>query len=239
MDWIREVPIAHRGLHDVDGGVPENSLAAFDRAAEAGFAIELDVQLTADGVVVVFHDDDLLRMTGHPGRVAGASSGELGALRLAGTAHRVPSLAEVLDLVDGRAALFVEVKNRGAPGPLEEAVAAELGPYAGPWAVGSFNPLSLAWFKESCPGVPRGQISGSLKDSDLDPAIRLGLQNLAMNPLTEPHFVAYELAALPHPAVTAAREAGLPVVAWTVRSVEDRVRAEQVADNIIFEGIVP
>ncbi len=239
MDWIRAAPIAHRGLHDATRGRPENSLAAFEAAAEAGYPVEFDVRLTSDGVVVVFHDDNLLRMTGCKREVGACSLGELAGLGLGGTGERIPTLTEALDLVDGRVPLFIELKNYAAPGPLEEAAAAELQAYRGRWAVGSFNPMSLGWFKEHVPDVHRGQISGSLADSDLHGDLKAALSNLAMNGLSEPHFVGYELDALPHPAVTAAREGGLPIVAYTVRTDADRRKAADVADNFIFEGIRP
>jgi glycerophosphoryl diester phosphodiesterase len=125
------VPIAHRGLHQLAAGAPENSLAAFERACRAGFPIELDVRRTADGHAAVIHDEDLLRLTGQPGTVAATPAGRLGSLRLLGTAERVPLLEEVLRLVAGRVPVLVEVKNEGLPGRLEARVLEVLAGYRG------------------------------------------------------------------------------------------------------------
>lgn len=239
VDWLRNHPIAHRGLHDAAGGRPENSLPAFEAAARAGYAIELDVRLTRDREVVVFHDDRLQRLTGDPGAVAQRTLAELGHLRLQGGPSVIPTLTQVLDLLDGAVPLLIEIKNTDAPGPLEEHLLATLEGYHGEVAVQSFNPLSLAWFAEHAPAIVRGQLSGSFAGSDLDEALCVLLRDLQFNEMTRPAFVAYELAALPYPAATAARDAGLPLIAWTVRTPADLEKARAVADNIIFEAIDP
>jgi glycerophosphoryl diester phosphodiesterase len=136
--WLRSRPVAHRGLHDA--ARPENSLAAFEASAQAGHPIELDVHLTADGHAVVFHDDDLPRMTGRPGRVADATLAELRALPLLDTDERIPSLDDVLALVHGRVPVLVELKARAPYGPLEQAVRDRLRRRPGAYAVQSLDP---------------------------------------------------------------------------------------------------
>jgi glycerophosphoryl diester phosphodiesterase len=237
--WLRSRPIAHRGLHDAAAGRPENSLPAFLAARESGYPVELDVRLSADGKVVVVHDDRLERLTGVDVAVAGSSLASLQSLRLLGTGTTIPTLAEVLALLEGRVPLLIEIKNSEAPGPLEEALLADLDGYDGPNAVQSFNPLSLAWFRERAPGIPRGQLSGSFSDTVLDDGLRELLVGLRFNEMTEPAFIAYELGCLPHPAASAARAAGLPLIAWTVRTPEDLARAREHADNVIFESVLP
>lgn len=239
MDWLRQRPIAHRGLHNAPAGLPENSTGAFQAAIAAGHPIELDVRLSRDGQVVVFHDDGLQRLTGDPRTVAQCSLEELRALRLLGTTMTVPTMSQVLDLVGGAVPILIELKNNEAPGPLEESLLAALEGYHGEYAVESFNPLSLAWFTQNAPVIPRGQLSGSLKDPVLDDRLKTLLRDLSFRGMNRPHFIAYELAALPYPAAGAARSDGLPLIAWTVRSAADLQKARALADNFIFESLTP
>jgi len=154
-------PIAHRGFHDLSNGIPENSRAAFLAAIENGFGIELDIQMSRDGVAMVFHDYDLARLTGTAGAIRQKTAAELATLTLIGNDEPVPTLADVLELVAGRAALLIEVKDQdGAMGPntgmLEQAVANDLSEYKGPVAVMSFNPHSVAALAKHPPNIPRG-----------------------------------------------------------------------------------
>jgi glycerophosphoryl diester phosphodiesterase len=239
MDWLTKRPIAHRGLHSTDAALPENSTGAFQAAIAGGYPIELDVRLSRNGQVVVFHDDGLLRLTGDPRTVAQCSLEELQGLRLLGTAMTIPTMTEVLDLVGGAVPVMIELKNNEAPGPLEERLLAVLRGYSGDYAVQSFNPLSLGWFTQNAPEIPRGQLSGSLDDLVLDDRLKTLLRDLSFRQMNQPHFIAYELGALPHPAASAARSEGLPLIAWTVRSAADLENARAVADNFIFESVVP
>lgn len=242
-DWLRALPIAHRGLHDARAGVPENSLAAFTAATQAGYAFELDIQVSADSVPMVFHDDTLDRMTGETGRVDARPAAELAEITLAGTAEKIPTLAEVLAQTAGRAPILIEVKAaRGKVGPLEAATAAVLAPYRGRHAVQSFNPFSMGWFRRHAPQVTRGQISMDYRMDDEEPAKpyqKWLLTHLLLNSISQPHFIAYDIRALPARATSLARKRGLPLLTWTVRSLADRKRAGDHADNIIFEGFRP
>ncbi|MCA9665508.1 MAG: hypothetical protein KC503_07965 [Myxococcales bacterium] len=237
--WVREQPIAHRGLHDAQR--PENSLAAFEAAARAGYAIELDVQLLADGGIAVFHDDTLERMTGARGPIHALRRAELAPLRLAASDQHVPLLDEVLELVAGRAPLLVEIKNRGAVGALERGVASALVRYGGEAAVQSFNPLSMAALAREAPQIARGQLSGSFFDEpDLALYKKALLRRLMLCPVSRPSFIGYELSMLPYWAVTVWRRAlSLPLLAWTVRSEADLRRARALVDNVIFENVRP
>jgi glycerophosphoryl diester phosphodiesterase len=235
--WLRQRPVAHRGLHDA--ARPENSPAAFEAAAQAGFPIELDVHLTADGAAVVFHDEDLLRMTGRAGRVADATLAELRALPLLGTAERIPSLDDVLARVHGRVPLLVELKARAPYGPLEQAVRDALRRHPGAHAVQSFDPWSLVWLRRHAPELPRGMLSCDFADEDLPAHQKVLLRNLVLAPHVRPSFIGYDLHALPHWAPMRLRALGLPLLAWTVRSAEDLVRARALVDNVIFEHVRP
>jgi glycerophosphoryl diester phosphodiesterase len=217
-------PAAHRGLWS-QKGAPENSLAAFAAAADAGYAIELDVRLAGDGEVMVFHDEGLERMVGRQGRLADHSAAELGAMRLNNTREPIPTLAEVLALVAGRSLIHVELKTRpGEEGPLDAAVAALIEGYHGPIAVIGFNPWSHAWWAKHRPAVLRGL---DCRDQDrLAESVEIG----------RPHFLALSVDMLAGAPARAAREAGFPVVAWTVRSETQAAEIAGLCDNLIFES---
>lgn len=237
MSWIEETPIAHRGLHGDEA--PENTVAAFQRAIEAGYAIEIDVRLSADGVPIVFHDASLERLTGHEDHVHEVDWSRLGDLRLLDTSHQIPSLSQVLDLVDGQVPLLVELKNHGRPGRLETQVHEQLDGYDGQAAVQSFNPRSMRWYKRNAPELARGQVAGRFRGVPLEKYKLFLLERLMLNGFSRPNFVAYEHSALPYWPVTLHRWLGIPVLAWTVRSEDEQERIEDHVDNVIFEGYRP
>ncbi len=239
--WLTKTPVAHRGLHDIAKGVPENSRLAFSKAIEGGYAIELDVRITGDGQVVVFHDPQLDRLCGKPGIVRYLSLTELKKQKLLGTEETVPSLHDVLDLVNGRVPLLVEIKkdNAESAGQLEQAVANMLAHYPGPVAVHSFSPRTVKWFRHHAPHLPRGQIACHLSDmgKNLNWLQRRVLRWMLFNFHGEPMFLAYDVNDLPSPLTAAYRARGLPVISWTIRSKEQRARAGAHADNVIFEEL--
>ena len=250
--WLRSQPIAHRGLHDESKGIVENSLSAFRAAAEAGYPIELDVQLSRDGEAMVFHDAFLDRVTGAKGRVCDFTAAELGRLHLEGTADPLPTLEQTFQAVAGRVPILIETKQLDYPvGPLEERVARLIVTYDQPVAIHSFSPDSLGWFAEHLPSVPRGQIAmdfahagTSLEYTSRGEVMLSGLHKWALSNLlrsgtSRPDFVSYDLNDLPRIATTVGRWLGLPVVAWTVNSPDAATRAQGLADNIIFETIRP
>jgi glycerophosphoryl diester phosphodiesterase len=218
--------VAHRGLWSPTGA-PENSLAAFEAACEAGYGIELDVQLSKDGEAMVFHDAHLARMTGAAAALNERTAAELKALRLRNTREPIPTLADVLDRVARRALILVEIKSKpGEEGPLDQRVADFVEGCAGPLAIIGFNPLSHAWWAAHRPGVLRGLNS----DAPIDPeAVEIA----------KPHFLALGLDGLESPEAERRREKGCPILAWTVRSAEQWAAAAPHADNLIFEGFAP
>jgi glycerophosphoryl diester phosphodiesterase len=239
-DLLFGPPIAHRGLWSAQGA-PENSLAAFQAACAAGFGIELDIQLSADGEAIVFHDESLKRMTGADGRLSDRTAAELADLRLAGTDEPIPTLAEVLALVGRRALVLVELKTPpGAVGPLEQRAHEIVIDHAGPVALIGFNPYSHAWFADRFPGVLRGLDSHSWRDAaHMAPAQRAAWAALEQVAIARPHFLALGLDVLPSEAAARHRAAGLPVVAWTVRQPAQWEAAMGACDNFIFEGFRP
>jgi glycerophosphoryl diester phosphodiesterase len=232
---LLEVPLAHRGLWSQ--GAPENSRAAFRAALAGGYGIELDVQRLADGEVVVFHDETLDRLAGRPGRIPAMRSDELGSVRLCGSDETPPLLRDVLTMVRGRVPLYVEIKNRGMPGPLETRVLELVRGYAGPVAIASFNPAVLGWFRRREPGIVRGQIASHMMHHRTGRG-RL-LSDLRLNVVSRPDFVAYDLGGLPRRATDRWRARGGRLVAWTARCEADVAKSSSLADNYVFEGFRP
>jgi len=238
-DLLFHPPVAHRGLWSPDGA-PENSLAAFQAACAAGYGVELDVQLSADGEAMVFHDDGLERMTGASGRLRERTAADLSTLRLNQGDEAIPTLAETLALIGRRAMVHIELKTPfGEVGPLERRVCEVLKDHAGPTCVIGFNPYSHAWFADHHPAVLRGLDSYAYADASaerLAPDLRRAFARLDHVEIARPHFLALGLDMLPSEPAAALRAAGMPVVAWTVRSPGqwDAVRA--CCDNVIFEG---
>jgi len=239
LTWLTRRPFAHRGLHGPDSG-PENSLAAFAAAVTAGFGIECDVRLLADGEVAVFHDANLERLTGRPGRLADLRAADLRELRLDGTDERPPLLGEVLELVRGRVPLYIELKTEGASGPLEQRVLGQLAAYPGLCCLASFNPRALAYVARHDPPRIRCLIASRFDDApELGCVARFLYRHLFHAALARPHCIAYDWRGLPNWSVALARCVGMPVLLWTVRTREDMVRALRHGDNIVFEGFVP
>lgn len=242
-DAFLRAPIAHRGYHGGAGGA-ENSREAIARAVAKGYGIELDLQLSADGQAMVFHDETLARMTGKTGRVIEKSAAELGALQLIGGHSGIPTLAQVLAQVSGDVPLLLEVKDQsGVLGPcdgrLEQEVAALLGTYGGPAAVMSFNPNSVAYLAKLAPGVPRGLTTDDFSSKGWPdvPKERLAyLRRLDQLQELGACFISHDHSDLKGPSVTKARAAGLAVLCWTIETVDQENRARQMADNITFEG---
>lgn len=234
--WLVETPIAHRGLHGKN--IPENSLAAFSNAIAKGYAIELDVHLLADNTIAVFHDESLARMTGNDGYIKFLNKEDLKVLKLKDSKESIPTLQEVLALVDGKVPLLIEIKNQYKVGKLEQAVIDLLKNYKGEYAVQSFNPYSLAYFKKHAPKILRGQLSGYLKDSKLSWFKKFVLKRMYLNKkVSEPNFISYECSALPNRYVK--KYKNLPLLAWTVKSKEEYMRVVKFCDNVIFEKFDP
>jgi len=239
FEWLLDRPIAHRGYHDSERKIPENSLAAFEEAVSKNFPAELDVRLLGDGTVCVFHDENTYRLTGIDRQVSLLSAADLSSFRIRGTDEKIPLLSEVLETVGGKVPLLIEIKSPGEAGALERNTAALLSSYRGKAAVQSFNPHTVRWFSEHAPGIPRGQISGRMKDTDLPVLKKILTRTLLCAIYSRPHFVAFESAALPCVPCTLVRRRGTPLLAWTVRSRAEALRVRELCDNIIFEGFLP
>lgn len=231
---------AHRGLHG--GGVSENSLAAFDLACKAGYGIELDVHVTADGELVVFHDDTLSRMCGVDEKTESKTLAELRSLTLGGTQEHIPSFREVLDLVDGRAPIIVEIKGTSMKNMrVCELTAEMLDTYAGAYCIEAFNPIFVSWWKKNRKHVVRGQLSNRMKkeDSGQSPLVNFLLTNLMLSFLARPDFVAYCAGNRKELSFRFARLLGAYPVGWTIRTEEDVEVCKKDFKAIIFENVRP
>lgn len=247
ISWLTSRPIAHRGYHDKSRGCIENSQSAVQAAVDKSFAIEVDLQQSADDVPIVFHDDELDRLTFESGPVRQHSAAELTRIALRGTDDRLWTLDDLLAQVDGKAGLCIEIKSRFGRRPERAfiaAIAASLGRYTGPVAVKSFDPEMLALMREAAPDIPRGALGDGARDlKDWGHASRVerfALRHMLHSVRTRPSFVSYWVKDLPALAPTILRKAfGLPLIAWTVRTPDDLTRARAFADQIVFEGFDP
>jgi glycerophosphoryl diester phosphodiesterase len=222
-------PFAHRGLHGA--GAPENSRAAFEAAIEARHGIELDVQASGDGQAMVFHDEELGRLAEDEGFLRGRSAAELKRIRLRDSEETIPTLPQILALIAGRAPLLIEVKAPGREvGALALAVADALDDYVGPVAVMSFNPEIGHWFARHAPQRLRGLVV-----TERGRKWRGGLVRRLALWRSKAEFLAYDIRDLPSRFAETQQRAGLRVLTWTVRSLKDRAKAAQHADQIIYE----
>lgn len=242
-------PIAHRGLHDRTHGVIENSRTAFARAVEAGYAIECDLQLSADNVPMVFHDQKLDRLTGTPGRVRNTTAAALGALPLTGSANGdcPQTFAQLLDQVDGRTLLQVELKHQAdaaATQALAEAAVRIVATYQGPLVFESFDPRLLMAVRRAGYAGPLGIITWGYNEPDDDTGAPNAWRDFALRhllhwPWTRFDFVSCDQHALSLPAIRLCRALGMPTATWTIRTQDQADAALRHADQVVFEGFVP
>jgi glycerophosphoryl diester phosphodiesterase len=245
--WLVAKPIAHRGLHNKANGIIENTLSAAQAAVERGFPIELDVQLTADNEAIVFHDFELERLTGDAGLVVERKLSDLTRIGISGAAggDKIPSLKQFLDAVAGRVPLVVEIKSKfNGDMTLTKRTVEILNGYSGPFVIKSFDPEIVTYLRNNAPGITRGIIGeleyASKADSFMTDELRHRLSNLLHFDESQPQFVSWKVHNLPCAAPYLAKAIGnLPLMAWTVRTPEDRARAELHADQMVFEGFLP
>ena len=232
LAWLTERPVAHRGYHDMNKEVWENTLSAFSRAIDAGFAIECDLHYASDSVPVVFHDDDLQRVCNLPGQLRDRTSAELGLLSIGGTKDKIPTLKQLLRLCDGKVPLVLELKGReGDDEGFAEAVLDVLEGYKGHVALMSFDHWLLKDLKALEAPYPVGLTAEGNKPETFfqhDEAMQLGLD-----------FISYFYGHLPNPFITAQRQRGIPVITWTVRYEAARKHTFANADQMTFEGFDP
>ena len=235
-------PIAHRALHDRARRRIENSASAIRAARAAGYGIEIDLQLSADGVAMVFHDEDLDRLTGEDGPLNARSAAELGRIKLAGSDDTIPTFAQVLALIGGAVPLLVEIKDQSltmaqTDGRLEQATSRDLASYSGDVALMSFNPHSIAHMARLCPSHARG-LTTSAYGADWAPLSAATCDTLREIPdydQTQSSFISHEASDLLRPRVAELKAQGAAILCWTIRSPQDEAEARKIAQNITFE----
>ncbi len=240
-------PLAHRALHDVSDGRPENSRAAVRAAIEAGYGIEIDVQMSTDGHAMVFHDYHLDRLTEATGSTVEHSLDQLNQVKLRGGEEGVPSLPEILEVIDGQVPLVIEIKDQDGRmgtkvGDLEAAVVRALDSYSGPVALMSFNPHSVAALRDLAPDIPRGLVTCGYVAQDwpqLTAEARDHLRTIADFDRVGACFVSHNVMGLEAAPVADLKAKGVPILCWTVRSELVEGEARAIADNITFEGYLP
>ena len=241
MEKYKKVRFAHRGLHD--GEKAENSMSAFRAAKEQGFGIELDVRLSKDGELVVFHDENLTRMTGIEGKVIDYTAEELSNMSLAGTDDGIPTFRQLLELIDGAVPLLVEIKMSPSESGVAEKFLEVIEGYKGDYIVESFNPFALKVVKEARPDVMRGFLSSLYMKSEKYKGKLLYrlLQNLLLNFIMRPDFIAYDKEGYSVPNLRFIRRVfGTTLIAWTVKSQkEDNDAIARGFDTVIFENYIP
>jgi glycerophosphoryl diester phosphodiesterase len=235
-------PIAHRALHDPARRRIENSASAIRAARAAGYGIEIDLQLSADGVAMVFHDEDLGRLTAEAGPLKDRSASELGRIKLTGSDDTIPTFAQVLSLIGGAVPLLVEIKDSTltmlqTDGRLEQATARDLQSYSGEVALMSFNPHSVAHMARLCPTRPRGLTTSAYADdwAPLSAATCDTLREIPDYDRTLSSFISHEALDLSRPRVAELKAQGAAILCWTIRSPEAEAEARKIAHNITFE----
>ena len=238
---FKKVYFAHRGLHDNASDAPENSMAAFRKAVEAGLGMELDVQVTKDGVPVIFHDFKLNRICKAEGKITGCTYEELQTYRLCDSKERIPKLSELLEMVDGKAPLIVEIKAETANVSCCAGIDRMLRAYRGAYCIESFNPFVLWWFRRNHRDVVRGQLSSNFRrEGEYWNILYFLMTHLLFNFLTKPDFIAYNHKFSEEPGRRICRRLYRhPAAAWTVRSQQDLEALKGEYDVFIFDSFLP
>lgn len=241
MECLQGTYYAHRGLHDNLTSAPENSMEAFRRAVKKGYGIEMDVQLSKDRVPVVFHDFTLERVCGREGKVCDYDYEELVQFPLCQSEEKIPKFEDVLKMIDGRVPLIIELKIEWLDLTVCPLADALLRNYKGSYCVESFNPGALLWYRKNRNDVIRGQLAGGfIKSGEFKGILYFVLQNLLLNGITKPDFVAYDHKYANNLSRRLCRKLYRnTAVAWTVQSREELEKAKEGFDVFIFDSFIP
>ena len=234
--FLKDKLIAHRGYFDASLGIPENSLPAFETAIKFNYAIELDIHILKDNTIVVFHDDNLKRMTGVDKSIKDFNYAELKKLNLLGTKEKIPTLEQVLKLVDGQVPLLIEFKSDGNLKLLGKEAMKLLRNYNGKYAIQSFHPACVNYFRRHHPAVPRGQLSYNYKNDKIPYLGKLILRNMFFNFITKPDFISYDIRNCNRNKILKWKQKRV-VFGWTVRTKEQYEDNKDFFDNLICENM--
>lgn len=236
--WLTDIYIAHRGLFDNENGIPENSIPAFRRAYENGFGIETDVQMSKDGVLVVFHDSKMKRLTGREGAIADYTFAELREMRLLNTEHQIPAFEEFLQTANG-VNLVVEIKTHDDIGEIEQKTYDALKRYKGNYCVESFNPYIIRWFKKHAPEVIRGTLSCDYAAAPWSNFKKKLLADLKLCKWNGSQFIAYDYKTITENKAVKKFGKKIPIICWTIRSQKEYENGKHHFDNMIFDSYMP
>ncbi len=240
ITWIKNRLIAHRGLHSKDKKIPENSMKAFELAIKHNYGIEMDINVLKDGTVVVFHDISLDRLTGQSGNLSDLNYEQIKNLKLLDTDEHIPTLKEVLDFVNGRVPLLIELKPLGKQIYLCEQFIKVMNQYKGVYAIHSFSPKIVYWFKKYHPEVIRGQITEYFKnDLKMKKTVKFLMRSMFFNRFTKPDFVNYGIHDLPNKYCDKAYKKGMCIISYASRTQEEFDMVKSHYDNSVFELFIP
>ncbi len=240
FNWLKTAYIAHRGLHKENGSIPENSIAAFKAAIANHYAIECDLSLTKDGNIIVFHDHNLKRLTGLNKKVEQVNYDELKDLNLFISNEKIPRLEELLTLVGGKVPLLIELKPHGNMKKLCQTFMHHMEKYQGKWAVFSFHPKVVLWFKKNYPDVVRGQISAYFDDvTNMPRPLKFLMKRMFFNHLTKPDFISYNIRNLPNKHVDRQKKKGITIISYAARNQKDFDFVKDYYHNVVFEYFIP
>lgn len=227
--------IAHRGLFDREK-IPENSMLAFDKALEKGYSIEVDVNMTQDGYIVVFHDNSLKRMTGIKNDITTMTLSEIKKLKLLGTENKIPTFEDVLLQVSGKVPILIEVKPNSKYKELMEKLINLLEKYNGKYSIQSFDPRVVYWLKKNTPQISRGQIASKNIREVKSRILKILLGKMVFNVITKPNFVSYQYLSINEKFYKEQKNKGREVIAWTLKNKEDYEKIRDYCDMVVFEN---
>ena len=227
--------IAHRGLFDREK-IPENSMLAFDKALEKGYSIEIDVNMTQDGYIVVFHDNSLKRMTGIKNDITTMTLSEIKKLKLLGTENKIPTFEDVLLQVAGKVPILIEVKPNSKYKELMKKLINLLEKYNGKYSIQSFDPRIVYWLKKNTPHISRGQISSKNIREVKSRILKILLGKMVFNIITKPNFISYQYLSINKKFYKKQKNKGREVIAWTLKNKEDYEKIRDNCDMVIFEN---
>ncbi|MDO4962507.1 MAG: glycerophosphodiester phosphodiesterase family protein [bacterium] len=236
LDFLTSSVIAHRGMHNINKNILENSIEAFRLAIKNNFIIELDLHIIKDGSVVVFHDDNLKRLTGVDKKIKDLNYDELSRLKLINTEDYIPLFKDVLKVIDGKVPIIIELKSDSKSYLLEKEVLRLLENYKGIFAIQSFNPFSIYYIRKKSPNVIIGQLSSDFRNKKMLKLKKIILKNMLFNYLVKPDFISYDIRSLPSKRIKKLSRTKL-ILGWTVKNNKDYIKAKKYCDNFICENI--
>lgn len=240
LNWIKNGYFAHRGLHTKDLSIPENTIAAYTKAIEKGFGIEMDVNQLKDGNIVVFHDKDLFRLCGKNLALKDLTYEEIITYKILNTEETIHKLEDVLKLINGRVPLLIELKPYGEKESFCSKFMEIMDQYHGVWAMHSFHPSYVGWFKKNRPEVIRGQISEYFEeDPKMKKITKFLMKHLWVNWVSKPDFINYGIHNMPNKYVNRAQKKGIVVIGYAARSQEDFDRISNIYSHPVFEFFEP